>query len=285
MSQDENPGGSPSGNSAKGSGNHKGAVVGGLGVLGVGLLKAKGLWLILVKGLTSFKFFYVFKSFLSMFLMIGMYTMVFGWFYAFVVVGLILIHEMGHFVFMKAMNLDPKLPIFVPFMGAYVSMTKLPPDQATHAWVAIAGPLVGGVTAVGMFILGVFLDKPALMAAGNTGVFLNMFQLVPCKPFDGGFVVNAISKWFLIPGSGMVFAMSYFFASPLLFFLGLLSLFMTYRAFTRPAEEGGKINGQTPATLGEKIMIGTAYFGLLGMLGYVYWLSHNQLITLVKPHF
>jgi Zn-dependent protease len=274
-----------SGDDPKGSGNHKGAMLGGLGVLGIGLLKAKALWFIFLKALTSFKFLYVFKSFFSMFLMIGLYTMVFGWFYAFVVVGLILIHEMGHFVFMKAMNLDPKLPIFVPFMGAYVQMSRMPPDQTTHAWVAIAGPLVGGVTAVGMFVLGVYLNKPALMAAGNTGVFLNMFQLVPCKPFDGGFVVNAISKWFLIPGTGMVFAMAALLASPFLFIIGLLSAFMTYRAFTRPVEENGLIMGQKPATLPEKIMIGTAYFGLLGVLGYVYWLSHNDLIALVPPKF
>jgi Zn-dependent protease len=264
---------------------HKGALVGGIGVVGLGLLKAKGLWLILLKGLGGFKFLYVFKSMFSMFLMIGLYTMTFGWFYAFVVVGLILIHEMGHYVFMKAMHLDPKLPIFVPFMGAYVQMTKMPADQTTHAWVALAGPLVGGVTAVGMFALGVVWDKPALMAAGNTGIFLNMFQLVPCKPFDGGFVVNAISKWFLIPGTGMAFAMGIMLQSPLLLIFACLAAFMTYRAFTRPVESGGLIMGQKPSTLPEKILIGAAYFGLLCALGFVYWLSHNQLISLVPPKF
>ena len=269
--------------SGSGTNKHKGALLGGAGVVGVGLLKAKGLWLVLLKLLSSFKLLYFFKSFLSMFIMIGVYTVAFGWAYAFMVVGLILIHEMGHFVFMKAMNLDPKLPIFVPFMGAYVQMTKLPADQATHAWVAIAGPLVGGVTSVGLFYVGLMLDNRALMAAGNTGVLLNIFQLIPAKPFDGGFVVNAVSKWLLIPGTIMAVALGVMLHSFLLLIIAALSAFMTYRAFTRPAEAGGTILGQAPANLTEKILIGTAYFGLLGTLGYVFYLSHNDLIRLVPP--
>ncbi|MBU6455568.1 MAG: hypothetical protein KGS72_27600 [Cyanobacteria bacterium REEB67] len=273
MSQGQNsPGGDKPGQS-KG----KGALFGGLGIVGIGLLKAKGLWLVALKLLTSFKLLVFFKSFFSMFLMIALYTMVFGWAYAFLVVGLILIHEMGHYVFMKAMNLDPKMPIFVPFMGAYVQMTKLPADQTTHAWVAIAGPLVGGVTSVALFFLGHIYDIRALMAAGNTGVFLNMFQLIPAKPFDGGFIVNAISKWFLIPGTGLSFMLGVMLHNPLIIMFSLLAAYMTWRAFTRPIEAGGLIFGETPATLPEKWLIGAAYFSLMGALGYVYWFSSSEL--------
>jgi len=276
MSQNQIPGNGP--------GNKKGALLGGLGVVGVGLLKAKGLGLIALKMLSGFKFLYVFKSFIGMFIMIGMYTMMFGWVYALIVIALLLIHEMGHYIFMKAMGLGPKLPMFAIF-GAYVQMTKMPPDQTTHAWVAIAGPLIGGVTSVAMFFLGFMLDKPFLMAAGNTGIVLNLFQLIPCKPFDGGFVVNAISKWFLIPGTGLAFMLGVMLGSPLLLIIACVAAFMTYRTFTRVPEPGGMIMGQTPSTLPEKIMIGAAYFGLLGSLAYVYYISHNELITLVKPRF
>ena len=278
MSQKDNPG-----NGTQGPGKHKGALAGGLGVLGIGLLKFKGLGLIGLKMFSGLKFLYVFKSFISMFLMIGIYTMAFGWMYAVIVVGLILIHEMGHYVFMKAMNLDPKLPIFLPFMGAYVQMSKLPPDQTTHAWVAIAGPLVGGVTSVGLFFLGVRLNFPAMMAAGSTGVFFNVLQLIPAKPFDGGFIVHAISKWFLVLGTGLAFMLGALLQSPLFLIIAVISIFTTYRAIkTKPAPDG-TILGEKPATLTEKYLIGTAYFTLLGVLGFIYWFSHNELITIMAP--
>jgi Zn-dependent protease len=271
------------GPSEKGKG--KGALLGGAGILGLGLLKAKGLWLVLLKLLGSFKFLYLFKSFFSMFLMIGLYTMTFGWFYAFVVVGLILIHEMGHYIFMKGMGLNPTLPIFVPFMGAYVQMQNMPGDQASHAWVAIAGPLVGGVTSVALYFAGFMMHSPALMAAGNTGVLLNMLQLVPAKPLDGGFIVTALSKWFLLLGVGMTFTLFMMWHSPLLILICLVSCFTTWKAFTRVPEPDGRINGEVPASLPEKFLVGTAYFGLLGGLAFVYWLSHNELYTLVPPKF
>ena len=282
----QDPNGAPrTSGDAEGSKKGKSALLGGAGLIGIGLLKAKGLWLIALKLLTSFKLLVLFKSFFSMFLMIGIYTMAYGWFFAVMVVGLLLIHEMGHYIFMRAAGLNPGLPIFVPFMGALVQMEKSPPDQTARAWVAIAGPLVGGVTSVGMYYAGLMLDTPALMAAGNTGVLLNVIQLIPAKPLDGGFIVNAISKWFLIPGTGMVFAFAALFHSMLFTIVGLVAVYSTYRAFTRPPEPDGKIMGETPATLGEKFVIGTAYFGLAGALGFVYWLSNNELITLTKPHF
>ncbi|MBS1990001.1 MAG: site-2 protease family protein [Cyanobacteria bacterium SZAS LIN-3] len=277
MSQDEGPKMETPG------GKHKSAILGGLGVLGLGALKFKAFGLVLLKMLSGFKFLYVFKSFLSMFLMIGLYTMTFGWVYAVIVVGLILIHEMGHFIFMKAMNLDPKLPIFVPFMGAYVAMDKMPPDQTTHAWVALAGPLVGGVTSLAFYYYGVVSHTPFLMAAGNTGIFLNVLQLIPAKPFDGGFVLHAVSKWLLIPGTGLAFLFGVMFQSPIFLIIAVISLFTTYSAIkTQPAPDG-TILGQKPATTVDKFLIGTAYFTLMGVLGFIYWFSHNDLITIVAP--
>jgi len=257
------------------------AIFGGLGVLGLAAFKFKAFGLVLLKLLSGFKFLYFLKSFLSMFIMIGLYTMTFGWVYAVIVVGLILIHEMGHYIFMKGMKLDPKLPIFIPFMGAYVAMDKLPPDQTTHAWVALAGPLVGGAVSVIFCYLGVIYKIDFLTAAGNTGVFFNALQLIPAKPLDGGFVLHAVSKWLLVVGTGLAFVGGVYLSSPLFLIIAIISIFTTWSALKTVPDSEGKVNGQTQATPGEKVLIGCSYFTLLGILGYVYWLSHNELIRLV----
>ena len=242
----------------------KNSILGGLAVLGIALMKFK----VFV--------FMMLKQGLSMFIMIGIYTMFFGPIYALIVVALILIHESGHYIFMKFFGLDPKLPVFIPFFGAFVAMEKLPPDQAVDAWVSLAGPLVGGVTSVILFFFGAKMGYPILMAAGSTGCFFNLLQLLPAKPFDGGFVINAIAKWVLIPGVAMVFLAAYLLGSPLFFIIGIVSAYSAWRSFTGQVSERDLIK---PATGLEKIMIGVAYFTLAGALGYIYALSSDQLVS------
>jgi len=66
---------------------------------------------------------------------------------------------------------------------------------------------------------------------------LNLFQLVPAKPFDGGFVIQAISKWLLIPGAFVLIALTFLFQSPILFFIALISIFSLFRQFAAERAE------------------------------------------------
>ncbi len=157
--------------------SNKKTILGSLGILGIILLKGKAYLFAAWKALALFKIGWIISPLLT----IGVYSMLFGLPYAIAVFLLLLTHEMGHWVWMKALGLEPKLPIFIPGIGAYVAMTKLPPDQATHAWVALAGPLIGGLTSGILFWFGVTYSNAWLMAAGSTGFFLNLFQLVPAK--------------------------------------------------------------------------------------------------------
>ncbi len=83
------------------------------------------------------------KASWTMLLSFGIYAVAFGWQWALVVVGLIYVHEMGHYMYMKVNGLNLQAPVFVPFMGAYVDMTNLPKDPVLHVWVAYAGPAIG----------------------------------------------------------------------------------------------------------------------------------------------
>jgi hypothetical protein len=244
-----------------------GTILGGLGVLGVLALKFK------VAILAVLKFGWLSKSFLTMFISIGFYAMFFGWPYAVAIVLLLFLHEGGHWIWMKALNLDPKAPIFVPGIGAFVAMNKLPPDHATRAWVAFAGPLVGGVCAAAMYWGGCQTANNWLMAAGSTGFWLNLLQLVPAKPLDGGFVVQAISKWLLLPGAIMLLGLAWMLHSALLLIIGVIAGFAVVKQlFTRRGALPGEVE-PIPATAVQKFVIGFAYISLAGMLAYLYYLS------------
>src|SRR5262249_2941334 len=77
---------------------------------------------------------------------------VWGWKFALGVVFLIFLHEMGHFLEARREGLDPSWPVFIPFLGAYVKHTRGNPWQTAR--VAIAGPILGGVAALGCYLVG-----------------------------------------------------------------------------------------------------------------------------------
>jgi Zn-dependent protease len=246
-----------------------GTIFGGLGVLGVLAMKFKFALLAL------FKFGWLGKSFLSMALSIGIYAMFFGWPYAVAIVLLLFIHEGGHWIWMKVHGLNPQAPIFVPGMGAYVAMTKLPPDAMTRAWVAFAGPLIGGLAAAGMYWGGAQTGNGWLLAAGSTGFFLNLLQLIPAKPLDGGFVVQAISKWLLLPGALILLAAAVVLHSVLLLIIAGIACFSVFKMVTSHGVPSPGEEGIIPATPAQKALIGVAYIALVGMLAYLYVLSQT----------
>jgi Zn-dependent protease len=124
-----------------------------------------------------------------------------------------------------------------------------------------------------MYWGGAQTDNKWLMAAGSTGFWLNLLQLVPAKPLDGGFVVQAISKWLLLPGAIMLLALALILHSTLLLIISVIAgIAVVKQLFTRSAAMQN-VDEPIPATPVQKFVIGFAYVSLAGMLAYLYVLS------------
>lgn len=130
-------------------------------------------------------------KFFGIFLAVGGYALLWGWQFAVGLVGLILVHELGHFLEAKRLGLDPALPVFVPFLGAYVALRNAPFDPWRSARVSLAGPIVGGAGALALLVAGEALDERLLRALAYTGFFLNLFNLLPVAFLDGGHTLRA----------------------------------------------------------------------------------------------
>ena len=209
----------------------------------------------------------------------GVYAMRYGWPWAAALIALLFIHEMGHFIFMKLFGLDPKAPVFIPFVGAFVAMDKLPDRESVSAWTALAGPLIGGLTSVACFYWGVQNQVDFLTNAAYFGILLNLLQLLPVRPLDGGFVVDTVAPWFRIPGALLLLGVAWLLDAWLLMLIGGIALFGGFR--------GGN-DHRIKASWLEKLVIFVAYVILLGGLGFV-WLNGHDLVaplnatTLVAP--
>ena len=137
-------------------------------------------------GVFSVKFF-------GIFIAVGGYALIWGWKFAIGFVLLILVHEMGHYVEAKRQGLNPALPVFLPFLGAYVALRNVPFDPWRNALVSLAGPVTGGIGAGALLAAGEAQDSRFLLALAYVGFFLNLFNLVPVGFLDGGHLMRSWS--------------------------------------------------------------------------------------------
>jgi Zn-dependent protease len=130
-------------------------------------------------------------KFLGVFVSVGGYALIWGWRFAVGFVLLILVHEVGHYVEARRQGLNPALPVFIPFLGAYVALRNVPFDPWRNALVSIAGPLAGGLGAVACLVAGRVSGSDLLLALAYAGFFLNLINLLPIGILDGGHILRA----------------------------------------------------------------------------------------------
>jgi Zn-dependent protease len=150
-----------------------------------------------------------FLSFGTMLLSIWAWSQLYGLSFATGFVLLILVHEMGHVIAIRAYGLKSSVPIFVPFLGAFIALKEMPPNSKAAAVIALAGPALGTVGALTCYAIGSSTGTPIWYALASTAFFLNLFNLTPIYPLDGGRVRVALNsreapmalreKWLLGP--------------------------------------------------------------------------------------
>jgi len=159
-----------------------------------------------------------------MVLTIGVYAMVFGLPFAAGFVGLILIHEMGHYIAARQRGLDVGLPAFIPFVGAWINLREQPHNAETEAYVAYAGPFIGTLGAFGAYFWGRHVNSDMWLALAYSGFMLNLFNLIPLSPLDGGRITQVLSPRIWLIGLPMLAALFFYSPSPLLIVIGILAL-------------------------------------------------------------
>lgn len=138
------------------------------------------------------KFGFAFAKFASIFVAVGGYALIWGWRFAIGFVGLILVHELGHFVEARRRGFHASWPVFVPFFGAYVAIRDARMNPWQSFWIALAGPLTGSAGAAVLWVAGEHDGSRLLQALGYVGFLLNLFNLLPIGVLDGGAIWRAI---------------------------------------------------------------------------------------------
>src|SRR5206468_3376668 len=144
---------------------------------------------------------------------------------------LLFVHEMGHVIQLKREGVPASAPMFIPFLGAVVGMKRLPDDAAAEARVGLAGPVLGSIACLIPLGLYAATGNHLFQALAFTGFFLNLFNLAPVLPLDGGRAMAALSPWMWLVGFGILLGVGIAFPNPIIILILVLGGFETYRRF------------------------------------------------------
>lgn len=211
----------------------------------------------------------------TMLLSVFAYAWIFGWRYAAGFVGLIFVHEMGHYLAARRRGLAVGAPTFIPFVGAWIELKELPHDVETEAYVGIAGPLAGTFGALACYALARETGSQLLLALAYSGFFLNLFNLIPVSPFDGGRISAVLSPRLWLLGAPMLVALFFWRPSPLLLLMAILAapqVMQALRGFNSPGQQAYyAVDAET------RVSYGLLYIGLAAFLAIMCHELHAQL--------
>ena len=210
----------------------------------------------------------------TMVLSVFAYALVFGWPYAVGFVALLLIHEMGHFLAAKRRGLSVGLPTFVPFVGAWIQLKEQPMDAETEAFVGIAGPMLGSAAAFVCYILARESASKLLMALAYAGFILNLFNLIPLSPLDGGRIISVVSPRLWFWGVPILVALFFWIPSPMLVLIAVLALPQLWQAYQDRAIADSAYYRVAPAV---RLEYAAQYVALAGFLAIMAYVAHEAM--------
>ena len=225
---------------------------------------------------TAAKFGKILLTVGSMALSIWAYSLIFGWPYAVGFVLLIFVHEMGHYVAALQKGLHVGAPTFIPFIGAWVALKDTPMNVETEAYVAFAGPLVGTLGALACYFLARHFDNRLLLALAYSGLFLNLFNLIPLSPFDGGRITAILSPRVWLFGAPILLGLFLWRPSPLLIVMAVLSAPQVMRAFRYDPAAPENV-AYYSASVESRLTYAAFYLGLAGFLAVMSYDVHEML--------
>lgn len=191
------------------------------------------------------------------------YSLFFGWPFALGLVVLLFVHEMGHVFQLRREGIKASAPMFIPGLGAVVMMKAMPDDAAAEARVGLAGPVVGSIGAALCLALAEATHSDLLRALAWVGFFINLINLIPVVPFDGGRAMAAMAPAMWFVGLGAMVALFLLSWNPFLLIFGLLGGMETRRRWklrgTRSIEQAAYYR-VSPRT---RLLVGAVYVGLI----------------------
>jgi Zn-dependent protease len=203
-------------------------------------------------------------TFGSMAVSIVAYGLLFGFTFAVGFVALLFLHEIGHVIQLRREGVKASAPVFIPFLGAVIAAKSLGEDAAAEARVGLAGPVAGTVAALVPLGLWIATGDEFWRALAYLGFLLNLFNLLPVVPLDGGRAMAALSPAIWLAGLAGLLALAIVYPSPILFVILVLGAIESWRRWKARATPESQAYYAVPTRT--RALVGIVYLGLAAAL-------------------
>jgi Zn-dependent protease len=214
----------------------------------------------------------VFTTGASMLVSIAAYAWIWGLPFAIGFVVLIFVHELGHVIELRRQGVPASAPLFIPFLGAVIGMKQLPDDAWKEARVALAGPILGSVGAAAFWVAAEISGSELLLALAFVGFFLNLFNLIPIVPLDGGRAVSALHPAIWLLGLLMMVGLLVVSPNPILIIIVLLGALELWRRWRERGEKAEYYR----LPVWQRAAVAVVYIGLIGVLAVAVSATHVE---------
>jgi Zn-dependent protease len=200
----------------------------------------------------------------TMLVSIAAYSLIWGWAFAAGFVILLLVHEMGHVIQLRREGIEASAPMFIPFLGAFVAAKSLGDDAGAEARVGLAGPVLGSLACLVPVAIWQATGNEFWQALAFVGFFLNLFNLLPVLPLDGGRAMAALSPWVWGVGYAGLVVLTFVFPNPIMILILLFGGMETYRRFKARNTPEARAFHDIPRRT--RVGVAVVYLGLAALL-------------------
>jgi Zn-dependent protease len=212
----------------------------------------------------------------TMLVSIAAYSLIWGWKFAVGFVLLLLVHEMGHVIQLRREGIPASAPMFIPFLGAIVSAKSLGGNALAEARVGLAGPVLGTAGAAVLLPLAEATGNDLWRALAFTGFFLNLFNLAPVVPLDGGRAMAALAPWMWFVGFAVMLGAAFVFPNPIIFLILLFGGMETWRRWKARREGTEEQQAYYRVAPRDRLAVAAVYIGLVVILAYGMHAAHFE---------
>jgi Zn-dependent protease len=208
---------------------------------------------------------------------VAAYSLFWGWRFAVGFVVLLFVHEMGHVLQLRREGIKASAPMFIPFLGAVITAKSLGENALAEARVGLAGPILGSLGAAAVAVAGALTGSSLLLALAYVGFLLNLFNLLPVVPLDGGRAMAAMAPWMWFLGFGGLVAMMLIFPNPILLIIVLFGGLETWRRWKQRKSGSIEQAAYYRVSPRDRLLVAAVYLGLIAAL--VFGMHETHILT------
>jgi Zn-dependent protease len=212
----------------------------------------------------------------TMLVSVAAYASIWGLWFAVGFVILLLVHEMGHVIALRREGIQASAPMFIPFLGAVITSRSLGDDALAEARVGLAGPILGSIGAAVALLMWSITGHDYWRALAFTGFFLNLFNLLPVVPLDGGRAMAAMAPWMWFLGFAAMIVLAFIWPNPVILIIVVFAGFETWRRWKLRRAGGAAQQAYYRVSPRNRALVALTYLTLIALLVFGMDATHLQ---------